>query len=100
MRNTSTQLLLVMNEVTHVLTTVNKIVEKRDQTHGNFDDNLTMIANLWGTYLGVEISAAQVANCMTMLKIARSAFNPTVDDYLDMVGYSAIAAALHEKKNK
>lgn len=89
-----------MNEVSRVLTEVNKIVEKRDQTHGNFNDNLTMIADLWSIYLGVEISAAQAANCMTLLKIARSAFNPNADDYLDMVGYSAIAAALHEKKDK
>ena len=88
------------SKIQDVLTQVSIIVGQRDKSHGNFQDNLTMIANLWSTYLGVEISAAQAANCMTMLKIARSAYNPTTDDFLDMVGYSAIAAALHEKKNK
>jgi hypothetical protein len=54
---------------------------------------MTQIANLWTTYLGTPIAAEQVAMCQVLLKISRSCSgNYNVDDYIDILGYGAIAS--------
>ena len=52
------------------------------------------------TYLDLPLNGLDVALMMTLLKVARTkagSHNP--DDYVDMVGYSAIAGELAEKGN-
>ena len=51
------------------------------------------IAVMWSVFLGMPITARDVALMMVLLEVARTktgAFNP--DDYVDAAGYSAIAA--------
>ncbi len=73
----------------------------REKTHGPKRLNHQKIAALWNAYLGIRpdpsapLSELDVALMMNQLKVARTqlgAHNP--DDYVDMVGYAAIAGEL------
>lgn len=68
---------------------------EREATHGNKFDNHSNIAALWTGYLDHVVTAKDVANMMVLLKVARTktgSHNP--DDYVDAVGYAAIAGEL------
>lgn len=70
----------------------------RAVTHGDKIENHWNIAALWSAYLGVEISARQVALMLALLKIARTktgAHNP--DDYVDLCGYGSIAGEIADE---
>ena len=61
--------------------------------HGDALAVHTNIAVLWSAFLGMPITARDVALMMVLLKIARTktgTFNP--DDYVDAAGYAALAA--------
>lgn len=77
----------------------------RSQQHGPIFANHTAIAELWNGYLSArsysqkggqsELDAADVANMMELLKVARrlnGAHND--DDYVDAAGYAAIAGEI------
>lgn len=75
------------------------VIREREQTHGSKREVLNQIARLWRAYLGVPVDAHQVATMMVLLKIARSQngeHNP--DDFVDAVGYAALAAEAKEWK--
>ena len=79
----------ILDKATHLI-----IGERADQ-HGDFIENHENIAKLWSSYLGVPITAHDVALMMSLLKIARTktgAHNP--DDYIDAINYIAIAAGI------
>jgi len=68
---------------------------ERATEHGDMEDNLTTIAELWGVYLERHVHPSDVAIMMCLLKIARQKSNPTnPDNYLDLAGYSACAGEL------
>lgn len=81
-----------------ILQTAKEIVSgSRNEQHGGIAENFTNIAALWGAYLGVKITPADVASLMELLKIARrrsGSHNP--DDYVDAAGYAAIGGQLSE----
>lgn len=77
----------------------------RSQQHGPIFANHTAIAELWNGYMSArsysqkggqsELDAADVANMMELLKVARrlnGAHND--DDYVDAAGYAAIAGEI------
>jgi hypothetical protein len=77
----------------------------RNKSYGNPEDNFTNIANLWTEYLKAKetahsdvtrirrITAADVAQMMVLMKIARLATNPGHrDSALDVAGYAACLA--------
>ena len=73
----------------------------RNATYGNPEENLQHTANYWNSYL-VEhgltkpITAGDVGAMMTLLKIARLRTSPQhADNYVDGVGYLAIAGSLN-----
>lgn len=67
----------------------------RHDAHGDFRVSFQTIANLWMAFLGTPIRADQVAIMMLLLKVARNRLNPkVVDNFIDMVGYAELAAAL------
>ncbi len=71
----------------------------REQTHGDAYTQLNQVASLWSTYLGMAIWPEQVAMCMALMKISRSTqgeYNP--DDYIDLIGYAAIAGEMKVKQ--
>jgi hypothetical protein len=79
------------------------IAGDRERTHGDKRANFDNIAELWNAWfrlnykIGMQLTGADVAKLMALLKIARmesGEHNP--DDFLDGVGYLAIAGELSE----
>lgn len=65
-------------------------MKDRAADHGDMEDNFTRIAGLWSGFLGVDVSAADVALMMGLLKIARAKSNPAhQDNWVDLAGYAA-----------
>ena len=67
----------------------------RQAQYGAPEDNLGRIAGLWGIYLGVPVTAHDVAVLMALLKIGRIASGtPVEDNYIDGVAYLGLAHRL------
>ena len=94
-------------ECIKILDQAKKLVSKeREDKHGDKVVNHENISRLWTGYLqnktklSIVILPEDVANLMTLLKIARSqggSFN--LDDFVDACGYSAIAGEIISKRN-
>lgn len=66
------------------------VLKDRQNVYGKPEDCFGMIARMWGAYLGVCISAHDVAAMMVLLKIARFRHNPLHEDNaVDCAGYAA-----------
>lgn len=75
------------------------ICGERNDTHGDAYTQLNNVAQLWTAYLGIAIWPEQVAMCMALMKISRSKHGTrNLDDYLDLIGYSAIAGEMAVKQ--
>lgn len=74
-----------------ILTTaISTVCGQREQDYGSPEDNFKIIAGMWGTYLGTEINAVDVAMMMGLLKIARiKTGTGTMDSFVDLAGYAA-----------
>jgi len=67
------------------------ITQDRAATHGNAEDNTRTIAEFWSTYLGCEVTPADVCAMMVLLKTARIKSNPAhADNWIDQAGYAAL----------
>jgi hypothetical protein len=88
-----------------VLTAAMQTLADRDDTRGAPGDTLDRIAAMWTAYLrdhsmqiDTDLDAKDVALMMAMLKIARAqAGRPDSDNYVDAIGYLALAAELEEQ---
>jgi hypothetical protein len=70
-----------------------EILGKRG-THGEAVENHRHIADMWSAYLGIAISAAEVANMMVLMKQSRDYLGDVERDHsVDQCGYSGIAWA-------
>ena len=93
---------------TEILQKTEKLVnDSRAKTHGDKIKNHENIARLWSSYLqnktqlNIVLSPEDVAQLMTLLKIARSqAGEHNIDDYIDGVGYQAIAGEIANKRSQ
>ena len=93
---------------TEILQKTEKLVnDSRAKTHGDKIKNHENIARLWSSYLqnktqlNIVLSPEDVAQLMTLLKIARSqAGEHNIDDYVDAVGYQAIAGEIANKRSE
>ena len=71
------------------------ITVDRAATHGEAENTFADIAGLWSVLFGIDVTAAQVAQAMVLFKVARMKANPGhADNYVDVVGYAAIAGEL------
>lgn len=71
------------------------IIQQRAEHYGDPRPNNERIAGLWSAYLGLTISAHDVAWMMVLLKASRSKVDPHHDDnYEDAHGYVDIAKML------
>jgi|TARA_R110001632_G_scaffold35369_1_gene89256 hypothetical protein len=86
-----------------ILVKANRLISKtRNETHGDAFKNHAEIAEFWNTFLDsklrpmANITAQDVAIMMILLKVSRSTqgekFN--IDNFIDMVGYAAIAGEI------
>ena len=69
---------------------------QREQDYGTPESNFKLIADLWRTYLGVDISATDVAMMMALMKIARiKNGGGTGDSFVDLAGYAACGGEIN-----
>lgn len=78
----------------------------REEQYGNLEDNFEIISRFWNDYLSSVmmlrsvhlLTPVDVANMMTLLKIARSSSNLAYgDNYIDIAGYAACAYELTQR---
>lgn len=79
---------------TEVLETANKIINgSRQENYGNPESNFQKIANYWSQYLGKDITPADVAIMMILMKVSRLQNNIKHEDsWIDIAGYAANGA--------
>ncbi len=85
-----------MMTAAQVLAEAAKLVAiERNADHGPARQNLGLVAKFWSAYLGSPIEAADVAEMMVLLKLARARTGaPVLDHFVDMAGYAGLAGAL------
>ena len=75
------------------------LLEQRGSSWGNAANTHSRIAQVWSGILDTEVTAGQVALCMTGLKLVRASVNPDdPDSFDDGHGYLAIAEDIFEHK--
>ena len=80
-------------------TAIELITGPRAHDYGDKIINHNNIAKLWSAYLDINISAHDVAICMTLLKIARTKLGSRASDtYVDAAAYMAIAGECKKKE--
>lgn len=81
-----------------------KLREVKNNEYGDYKTNFTVAANLWSMILRkklkVKLSAHEVAMCMVLFKIMRTAENYKADSYLDASIYLDMAKELHKNIDK
>lgn len=76
-------------------------VEKRTDTNGyELAVHFNHVARLWSNYTGNDVTAADVAAMMVLLKLSRAKLGDSgaEDHYIDMAGYAAIMGELNSDK--
>lgn len=79
-----------------LLDTAKELVTRdRNATHGEPEDTFGLIAAYWSAHLDREITSADVAIMMNLMKCARLKANPSnPDNWLDSIGYMACGSEL------
>jgi len=78
-------------------TAIDLTMGNRNEQNGDPYENHLRISKIWSVILGIEVEPYQVALCMAGLKIARLAFNPLEDSFIDGAAYLAIAGEIVNK---
>jgi hypothetical protein len=73
---------------------INLTMGDRNEQNGDPKENHQRIATIWSVVLGVTVEPYQVALCMAGLKLARLAYNPLDDSFIDGAAYLAIAGEI------
>ncbi|WP_210416685.1 DUF6378 domain-containing protein [Glutamicibacter sp. ZJUTW] len=83
-----------------VLTTAEQLINgDRAKDYGDASENFQRIANLWTPILGVQVTATDVALCLTQLKVARLITSPAhKDSWIDAAGYIALGGEIANKE--
>ena len=83
-----------------ILTKAGSIINgERQGIYGNAEDSFGVIAGLWSAYLGKDISSADVANMMILMKVARNSSGVYQDDnWIDICGYAALGGEIQDPK--
>ena len=65
----------------------------RQDVYGRPEHSFGLIGKYWSAYLGLDVDALDVAHMMMLFKIARLSGQAVHrDNYIDIAGYTAIAA--------
>lgn len=66
------------------------ITGSRLQEYGDAEENFGRIAAMWTAYLGVPVSAKDVAMLMILHKVSRARHKVSTDTLVDIAGYAAL----------
>ena len=95
----------IRKQVLHIAEQI--ICRDRQDQHGKPENTFDIIAELWEAYLygrtghRVVIQPVDVAQMMVLLKVARFTQNPkNLDNFLDGIGYEALAAELAKVESR
>lgn len=85
-----------------ILDTAKSIISgERQGTYGKPENSFGVISQLWTAYLGKEVSCADVANMMILLKIARNSSGVYKEDnWIDICGYAALGGEIQANFDK
>lgn len=85
-----------------ILAAANRIVNgEREGQYGSPEQSFETIAALWSAYLGVSISAVDVACLMSLLKIGRvKTGSGKADNWIDLAGYAACGGEIEAEVSK
>lgn len=79
-----------MNRAQVLDTAKQYVTQDRNATHGEPEDSFGLIATYWSAHLDYDVSAADVAVMMTLLKLARLQANMgNAENWVDGAGYLA-----------
>ena len=70
----------------------------RHSTYGDARESFSSIAKLWSVYLGVDVTAEQVAAMMVLMKVSRQRNSKHVDNWVDIIGYAALGGEIEGGK--
>lgn len=70
------------------------VMGDRQNAYGDPADNLGRIGQLWSAWLGKTVTGHDVAVMMALVKISRAAHTHHRDNYVDGIGYLALAERL------
>lgn len=72
------------------------VCSDRNLMYGEPEDNFDVIAAMWSAYLGMPVTASDVAAMMILFKVARiaTAEKPSRDSYVDIAGYAACGGGM------
>ena len=70
----------------------------RHSTYGDARESFASIAKLWSVYLGVDVTAEQVAAMMVLMKVSRQRNSKHVDNWVDIIGYAALGGEIEGGK--
>ena len=74
------------------------VMQDRNATHGDPEDNFRDIAGFWSVYLRREIKPHDVAAMMALVKISRITTSPgQADHWIDLAGYAACGGEVAER---
>jgi len=92
---------LAKNARTEVLNEASALINgQRESDYGTPEQSFGCIAAMWSAYLGKPMTASDVCNMMTLLKVARLRNGPHRDSNVDGAGYMALGAELSEEQNE
>lgn len=91
-----------LSKAEKVLKDAGATIRKRLKQHGHTESSFTMIASLWSNYIhhtviargNTKLLPQDVAQMMVLVKIARSVYGFSPDNFEDSAGYTALAAML------
>ena len=70
----------------------------RNKNYGKPLTNHQRIAGLWSIFLETEITPAQAAMCLALVKVARLIETPNhLDSFVDLAAYASIAGEIETK---
>jgi hypothetical protein len=83
-----------------------KEVNSKDKEHGDTEQSFRMIADLWSIYVKHAhtvhaeswVTPHDVAQLMILIKVARSVYGYSEDNFVDTAGYAALAAMFKESE--
>lgn len=70
----------------------------RNASYGPPDEDLGRTAGFWTHYLGTKVTAADVCEMMTLLKMSRQKHRPKRDNQVDKIGYQRLLQLMLEGK--